>query len=131
MRNGWLVLLVLVCVMACSTLPLNPSRDPGRDAAEQAVRAYIDALNASDPARVTAAIGPHRVDAAKLIEVLGGRDWQGVRIVLSSEFERVYSVVIDAHDGLGAKHSWRETIEWNGTSWDFAPLSPPANPTRM
>ena len=73
---------------------------------------------------MAAATGKNSVDAGKRLAALGGRDCHDVRVSLFSEFQRVYSVVIDATDGRGTEWSWREAMEWNGAIWDFAPLVP-------
>lgn len=119
--------VVLVAVLGCGTLPPNPPTDPGREAAERAVGAYITALNSNDPARVAAVTGKDAADAVERVQRFGGRGLHDVNLSLSSEFQRVYSVTIAATDAAGGTVSWRETIEWNGVSWDFAPLANSSN----
>jgi hypothetical protein len=115
-----LVLLAVSLAAGCGSLPPPVPTDPGRAAAEAYLRDYIEALNSNDPSRVAALTGKDVQDAALRLQRLGGRGLHDVALSLSSEFQRVYSVGIQATDAAGLQAAWRETIEWNGESWDFA-----------
>ncbi len=102
-------------------------REPRPETLEPYVRAYVDLVEAGDEPALRRHLNNEAqpTDASARIRRYGGRLYTDVRVSASTEFPRIYSVVIQARSA-GEPIRWQETLEWTDDGWTMGPLAPGA-----
>lgn len=120
-------LVVVAAWVVQNDRPDRPPPDPGPAAAEECVRAYVDALNTGDAAVLATVLNlPSTApDVVTRLARYGGLDLQVTSLSVTTEFPLVYILRFGVTSARTGSIGLYEVVEWTNSGWRMAPMSSP------